>query len=177
MAFLPSTASRVADSTPEETNRRIRRDMELRVANLAGQGVAAIEERLLALDREWDVERYLGAGASSLSLVGAVLGSAVHRKWFLLPAAVAACLLQHTLQGWSPALASLRKIGVRTAGEINLERYVLKAIRGDFAAVQVGGPAAPQQALEAADMEPVLYSRSSGKLLKIRRRLRPMSSR
>jgi hypothetical protein len=39
------------------------------------------------------------------------------------------------LQGWCPPLPILRSLGVRTADEINEERYALKALRGDFADV------------------------------------------
>jgi hypothetical protein len=41
-------------------------------------------------------------------------------------------LLQHAVQGWCPPLPLLRRLGVRTADEINEERYALKALRGDF---------------------------------------------
>jgi hypothetical protein len=41
-------------------------------------------------------------------------------------------LLQHSLQGWCPPLAIFRRLGVRTAAEIEYERSMLKANRGDF---------------------------------------------
>lgn len=46
--------------------------------------------------------------------------------------AVGFFLLQHALQGWCPPLPIIRKIGVRTAEEINQEKTVFKLIRGDF---------------------------------------------
>ena len=46
-----------------------------------------------------------------------------------------ALLLQHALQGWCPPLPVFRRWGVRTAREIEEERYALKALRGDFRAV------------------------------------------
>jgi hypothetical protein len=36
------------------------------------------------------------------------------------------------LQGWCPPLPIIRRAGVRTAREIEAERTILKAIRGDF---------------------------------------------
>lgn len=133
MPTLSSTAERVASHTVEAINERIRRETDRRVAALARSGPQAMDARLTELDREWDVERWLETGALSLMLLGTLLGVSVDRKWFLLPAAVGAFLLQHALQGWCPPLPVLRRAGVRTADEINQERFALKALRGDFA--------------------------------------------
>jgi len=45
---------------------------------------------------------------------------------------VAAFLFQHAVQGWCPPIPVLRRLGVRTSREIELERIALKALRGDF---------------------------------------------
>lgn len=132
---IASTADRVVRHTGEGANERIRRRTEAQIAYAAQQGPQYIDQRLQELDREWDIERYLETGAASLSLLGMALGATVNRKWFLLPAAVAGFLMQHALQGWCPPLPALRRLGVRTADEINRERYALKALRGDFAEV------------------------------------------
>jgi len=39
------------------------------------------------------------------------------------------------LQGWCPPLPVLRRLGFRTAFEIDYDRYALKALRGDFAEI------------------------------------------
>lgn len=132
MYLLPSTVSRVTSNTAADINRRIHKETEARVEHLAAKGSMAIRERLQALDREWDIERYLETGAASLVLTGSVLGLTKNRMWFLLPFGVAAFLLQHALQGWCPPLPLLRQLGVRTVEEINEERTALKTIRGDF---------------------------------------------
>ena len=87
--------------------------------------------RLAELDREWDIERILEANASTLAF-GVLLGSTVDRRWLALPALVTAFLFQHAVQGWCPPLPVLRRMGFRTADEINQERFALKALRGDF---------------------------------------------
>jgi hypothetical protein len=133
VSTISSTADRVSSHTSDEVNDRIRRETDRRVASLARSGPHAIDARLAELDREWDIERWLETGASSLMLVGTLLGVTVHRRWFVLPATVGAFLLQHALQGWCPPLPVFRRLGVRTADEINQERFALKALRGDFA--------------------------------------------
>jgi hypothetical protein len=63
-----------------------------------------------------------------LTLIGTVLGATVNKKWFWLPGGVAAFLLQHAVPGWCPPLPFFRRLGVRTADEINQERMALRAL-------------------------------------------------
>ena len=138
--MIPSTVERVPLNTSTEINARIRRQTEERVAWTSRRGPAAIQQRLEELDREWDTERVLEANASSLMLVGVALGAKVDRKFLAIPAAVAGFLLMHAIQGWCPPLPILRRLGVRTQGEIEAERYALKVMRGDFQNATQDGP-------------------------------------
>lgn len=131
-----STADRVSANTDEEINRRIRLEKERRLAyyELHPDEIPA---RLAELDKEWDVERALQANAAALGFTGIVLGSTLGRRWFALPALASAFLFQHAVEGWCPPLSLFRRMGFRTAEEINLERYALKALRGDFEPIAV----------------------------------------
>ncbi len=129
---LPKTTERVARHTASRTNERIAERTREMVWRLGGRP-DDIAGRLDELDREWDVERALEANAATIALAGLGLGATVDRRFFALPAVVAGFLLQHALQGWCPPLPVLRRLGVRTADEINQERFALKALRGDFA--------------------------------------------
>jgi hypothetical protein len=130
--MLPSTVARVPNHTSQRVNERIKDETEDRVAQCAAAGRKEIDRRLAELDQEWDVERTLEANAATVCLLGLTLGASVNRKWFLFPAAVAAFLLQHAVQGWCPPLPVFRRLGFRTASEIDYERYALKSLRGDF---------------------------------------------
>lgn len=92
----------------------------------------AISRRLNELDREWDMDRTLETEASLMALTGLALGATVNRKFFALPGFVASMVLLQAFTGWYPLLPLFRRLGFRTAGEINRERYALKALRGDF---------------------------------------------
>jgi Protein of unknown function (DUF2892) len=92
----------------------------------------AIQRRLRQLDREWDVERVLETNASLFALAGVILGAHLDRRWLWLPALVTGFLLQHAVQGWCPPIPVLRRMGIRTSREIEIERVALKVIRGDF---------------------------------------------
>jgi hypothetical protein len=102
-----------------------------------------IDGRLEELAQEWDIERWLQAHAGSLLLAGLGLGAFVSRKWLVVPAVVAAFLLQQSMQGWNPAVPLFRRMGLRMRDEIMRERYLLKALRGDFDALGEGREAAP----------------------------------
>jgi hypothetical protein len=129
--MIPTT-SRVEQHTDEAINEEIQRQTAQRIASVGRQGEAEINRRLVELDQEWDMERTLEANAATFALVGLGLGAFVNRRFFMLPAMVAGFLLQHAVQGWCPPVPVFRRLGIRTAREIDMERYGLKAIRGDF---------------------------------------------
>jgi uncharacterized protein (TIGR01244 family) len=137
VAALPPTATRVERNSPAAINRRIARDINASIRWHAAHP-EAIGRRLDELDREWDMERTLETNAATLALGGTLLGAFVDRRFLALPAAVAAFLLQHALQGWCPPVPFFRRRGVRTAAEIERERTALKALRGDFVGTTEG---------------------------------------
>jgi len=143
------TETRVAEHTPEEINRQIRRDLQARVLYFA-QRPEEIDRRLEELDGEWDIERLLEANAGVLSLMGLTFG-VIRSRWYLLPAAAAAFLVQQAVQGWCPPASLLRRLGIRTSREINHERYALKALRGDFDSVCLEGLEPEERAARAID--------------------------
>lgn len=123
----------VRASTPSSINAQIDRVTEQNIRYWSSQPPEAIDERITALDREWDVERYLEMTASSLALSGVIAALAGYRRALILPAVVLAFLFQHAVHGWCPPLPLFRRFGIRTRKEIDREKYALKALRGDFA--------------------------------------------
>jgi len=123
--MLSNTVRRVPDHTDRAVNERILEDTARRVLHYA-TNPGDIDRRLRQLDGEWDIERLLEANAATFSLLCLLLG------WQRPPMIVAAFLLQHAVQGWCPPVPLFRRLGVRTAREIELERIALKALRGDF---------------------------------------------
>ncbi|MBW3542398.1 MAG: DUF2892 domain-containing protein [Planctomycetes bacterium] len=150
--FIAVTTHRVPVHTPPELNDSIRRRTERTVRLYSAAGREAIDQRLEELDAEWDIERTLEANAATVSLAGWLLGATVSRKLFILPAAVAAFLLQHAIQGWCPPVRLFRRLGFRTAAEIAEERFALKALRGDFAGIQADPEPSGEDAVAAADI-------------------------
>src|SRR5436305_9852949 len=123
--MLPKTTTRVQANTADDINAKIRESIIQSVRDHAAGGRATIERRLDELDREWDIERTLEANASTITLIGVILGLVWSSLWLILPLAVTSFLLLHALQGWCPPVPFFRKRGFRTASEIDSERYAL----------------------------------------------------
>lgn len=130
--MIPATRTRVEQHTAAEYNLRIRRQTEHRVTRYVGKCPNEIGRRLRELEHEWDIERVLEVNAASVTLMGLFAGTLWDRRAFLIPAVVAGFLLQHALHGWCPPIPLFRRLGVRTAREIHIERMALKVLRGDF---------------------------------------------
>jgi len=123
---------RVRANTPPEINQAIDTEIAATVRFYAGKTDYEITKRIKELDLEWDIERYLEANAAILTSIGAALGLKKSRNWFILPLIVSIFLLQHAVQGWCPPVSVFRRLGIRTRKEIEVEKYALKALRGDF---------------------------------------------
>ena len=128
MLPIPFLHPRAPMHSAAPTDRRIAAEIEANLAYFA-QHLDEVDARLRELDREWDVERVLTANAAMLAVVGIVLGARQKRGWWLfLPAVVAGFLFQHATEGQRP-LPVLRRLGYRTAHEIEAERNGLLRLR------------------------------------------------
>jgi hypothetical protein len=104
-----------------------------RLARLEYANPHDLTYRLVELDQEWDVERILQFGFSGIVLGGITLSKLSNKKWIVFPCLAAGFLMQQLVAGWCPPFLVLRRLGFRTAAEINRERMALKIMRGDFA--------------------------------------------
>jgi hypothetical protein len=128
--MLGTSSGRVPIHTPYDANQRIREHFH-QCVSYYGNFPEEIPDRLKQLDREWDVERALAAMSSSLTLLGLALGARGRRRALALSTIVQGFYMQHTLQGWCPPLPLLRRMGFRTATEIEREKCALKDLLRD----------------------------------------------
>ena len=92
-----------------------------------------IEYRLMELDNEMDLESYMQIESSALSIAGTILALTVNKKWLVLPLISSVLQLSNISKKWNKPVRLLsNRLGLRTRGEIEKEKYALKAIRGDF---------------------------------------------
>lgn len=106
-------------------------------------------QRLEALDREWDIDRTIEAEAATMGLIGLTLGALVRPAFLAMPATVGAAVFLFGTRGIYPLLPIFRRLGIRTAREIERERYAVKTLRGDFDSPSRSGQPAP--GLDEAD--------------------------
>jgi hypothetical protein len=134
---LQRVADRVRDHSPQHVNRRIARDIDIRVQHCIREGREAILERLAELDREWDIDRVLMANfaiAGGITYVAGLHRFADRPRWrerrtgllYVLGAQLGFLLL-HASVGWCPPMVAWRRLGKRTKSEIELERGLLLA--------------------------------------------------
>ncbi len=134
----------VRTHTPDGVNRRIDARVERCVQHMAEHmDRPTISRYLEELEHEWDLNRVLSVAASAVSLLGVLLAAKEGRGWKIMSGVAAGLLLQHGLLGFGPLAELVRAMGVRTRKEIDLEKFALKALRGDFERIpHDGGPLA-----------------------------------
>ena len=128
---------RVREHTAPIVNQRIDRLSKASADAAIQAGHDAIQRRLAELDHEWDVDRALmvnfaGAGATTFGIGMARYANSSaflpRRKGFLyFYGAQLGFLLLHGVVGWCPPASVFRRLGFRTAREIEAERALLRA--------------------------------------------------
>lgn len=130
-----TSRDRVRKAGPDSVNESIDRHLMDRLHHLSPQSQEAIDQRLAELEQEWSFDRLMGAQAAVVGLSGLWLAATDDRGWVGMSAFSLLMLLLYALFGWCPPVQTLRRFNIRTEQEINLERYALKAMRGDFGSV------------------------------------------
>lgn len=142
-------ADRTRANTWHAVNAALDRAARLRIEAAAAAPAVEVPAGLAALEREWDFDRVLCAEAATMGLLALAIGVSVDRRMLALAAVVSSMVALHGTQGWYPLLPLFRRVGVRTRDEIERERYALKALRGDFAHVEVESDDSTQRAAAA----------------------------
>ncbi|MFU0828614.1 MAG: DUF2892 domain-containing protein [Lachnoclostridium sp.] len=132
MKKIPHTTHRVPLNSCPIQNNLIRNQTICKLNKAKNSSKAAISRQIKQLNKEWDTERVVEVQSASLILLSSLMGIRNGRMWFGVTALIGVFLLNHGLYGWCPSLPIIRKMGIRTAEEINIEKTVLKMIRGDF---------------------------------------------
>lgn len=125
-------SDRVRAHTSPGANERIDERTIEYLCHYVEQPPDVLSRRIQELDREWDIERWLEASASTLGLAGVLLGATRNKRWLALPGVVLPFLMLHVVEGWCPPIPVFRRLGVRTRSEIDAEKFALKVLRGDF---------------------------------------------
>lgn len=135
---MAATTNRAAETdrvrryTSPELLRQIDEGIERNIQFYGAQPDHVIARRIEELHREWSMERCLQANIAGAGLLTGFLALSSNRTWGLLTGVALGFFLYHSLRGYDPPFAALRRMGVRTRSEIDREKHALKALRGDY---------------------------------------------
>lgn len=132
MSILPESTCRVKSCTSNKSNRKIRQKTIEYLKRLDINDKALLTERIKELNNEWDTERVLETYSGLVILISTFLAISVSIYWIVAVVIVSFCLSQHALMGWCPPLPLIRHLGIRSPEEIEIEKFIIKAWRGDF---------------------------------------------
>ncbi|MEM6843129.1 MAG: hypothetical protein AAF944_02735 [Bacteroidota bacterium] len=96
-----------------------------------------INHRLSQIDRETSLEKVIETSSVALSLGGVLLGWLSDRRWLVLSVLATGLLFLRKSSQNNQLQEILRDQGYRSEQEIQRERQILQALRGDFDAIGV----------------------------------------
>lgn len=131
--LFPPTTTKVNMNTSQDINDRIQKEIKENIDLYKRGNRNEIEKRLTELEYEWDTERVLEINFALITLLSSIKGLAGKKRWLALSGIASIFMIQHSLQGWCPPLPIIRKLGIRTATEINHEKMELQKILEDEA--------------------------------------------
>jgi hypothetical protein len=94
------------------------------IAHASAGGRAGIEQRLTALQQEWDIDRVLMVNFATL-VFAQLVAATRDRRWLWGPLVQTPFLFMHATLGWCPPSLWFRPMGFRTRFEIQAEREAL----------------------------------------------------
>lgn len=136
--YFEARGDRVRQHTAPPVDERIEERTRSRIEDPIRGGRDAVVRRLAELDNEWDVDRALFVNFAVLGGATFLLGIARYagtpfympkRKGFLYAfGAQLGFMLLHGTVGWCPPVSLIRRLGFRTAREIEAERAELERV-------------------------------------------------
>ncbi len=126
--LFPAATTKVNRNTPDYINETIQRKIAETIRIYKERDKTEIKKRLEELDFEWDTERVLETNLAAITFLASIYGLTKNRAWMLISGTASVFMFQHALQGWCPPLLLIRKLGIRTAEEIDQEKDALKQL-------------------------------------------------
>ena len=117
--------------TPRAMDRRVEAAIGAQLRYCAGNR-RRLARRLRELEEERDLESVLESRASLVESLGFMAGAVVNRRLPSVPVSWTASLVRLAATSWLPMETLLRRMGLRTSREIEIERMALRLMLGDL---------------------------------------------
>ena len=124
---------RVRHMSTDKANRAIDASTRESLDRATAGGRAAIENRLTALQQEWDIDRVLMVNFAAF-VFAQLVAATRDRRWLWGPLVQTPFLMMHATLGWCPPSLWFRPMGFRTRFEIQAEREELLRRLGEMPA-------------------------------------------
>jgi hypothetical protein len=124
---------RVRRMSSDQANRAIDAPTRETIERATARGRAGIEQRLSALQQEWDIDRVLMLNFATL-VFAQLVAATRDRRWLWGPLVQTPFLMMHATVGWCPPSLWFRPMGFRTRFEIQAEREELLRRLGELPA-------------------------------------------
>jgi hypothetical protein len=118
-------------SPPREADRPTARSIRF----YATHSSDLLNQRLKQLESETPIESIIHQNGGLLTIAGLILFLIRRRRWWIVPLTMATLQLQFSCTNRGPLVSFLRRRGLRSRREIEGEKLALRALRGDFSAV------------------------------------------
>lgn len=128
---MAARIERIPFGTPRVLDRRVEAAIGAQLRSCAGSR-RRIARRLRELEEERDLESVLESRADVVESLGFMAGAVVNRRLPSVPVSWTASLVQLAATSWLPMVALLRRMGLRTSREIEIERVALRLMLGDL---------------------------------------------
>jgi len=132
--MLSTTAERVTANTAPEYRQQFEQQLRDNIAGYMLADRQTLDQRLEALNGEWNIERVIELEAPTMIALGVILGLTAGRKWFGLSVFAASLVILHNTQGWYPLMRPFQRMGLRSQNDIEQERLALRVLRKDHLA-------------------------------------------
>jgi len=124
---------RVRHMSTDGANRAIDASTRASIERATAGGRTGIEQRLAALQQEWDIDRVLMVNFAAL-VFAQLVAARRDRRWLWGPILQTPFLMMHATLGWCPPSLWFRPMGFRTRFEIQAEREALLRYLGELPA-------------------------------------------
>jgi len=134
VTITPQTPVFVPTGSGLKLRREVNRNTARSIQYYSSRPIHFISQRIEELEQEVPLEAFVYRGGAALTIasLALLLSRPKHRAAWIFAACIAALQLQYSSQGRSVLTDILRKRGYRSRKEIEIEKYSLQALRGDF---------------------------------------------